>query len=145
MLLANQLNGSFQFIARNIAAWSPTLTITTATPYLLVGCASPNGNASLMAVNLNTGVITTAFSAVANGTPGVGNGTFLLGNLDTAVGGCNADLSAVLFSNVYLSLGELQQWARDPWGPWRIPEFDPALFNFVVPASTGAQSFVSVM
>jgi hypothetical protein len=146
MMLVNQSSGSFQLVARNVAVWTPAISVSTATPYLLVGTASPDGNANCMLKNLKTGAVSIANAGAFNAAPGNGNGTFSLGNADTLANSCDADLAAVLASNVYLSLGELQQWARDPWGPWRIPEFDAALLNFVVPASTGvAQSFVSVM
>jgi hypothetical protein len=145
-LIDNQSSGSFQLVARNIAVWLPAIAISTATPYLMVMSASKDGDCMGMLVNLKTRLITTARAGIFNNTAAAGNGTFLLGNADPAANSADADLAGVLFSNVYLSFGELQQWGRDPWGPWRGSIIDPAMLNFVLPASAGVpQSFVSMM
>jgi hypothetical protein len=123
--LANQVSGSVQLVARNVAVLNPTLPIT-ANPYLIVSSIAANNTVNLMTVRLDTGVVATATSTNAS-SPTAGNGTFVLGNTDVGNNGAFADIAACLFSNTFLSLGAMLAWAKDPWGPWRGAVSDVSL------------------
>lgn len=127
LCLDNQSSGSIQLVARNVAVLNPTISVSTATPYLAIFSLAANFTVNALLLNLSTGAITTGTSTNGSG-PTTANGTFLLGNLDLATQGANADLSALLWSNTFLTLDQMKAWAKDPWGPWRgVSLFDVSL------------------
>lgn len=104
-------------------------------PYFVAGSAGVGGSTNFVARRLDTGAIT-SYSA---GGPGAysdsPNGTYVVGNWP-ALGsfGMVGRLAAVAYTNAYLSLPQLLQWAAAPWDFW----YPPTLASLVLATGAGA-------
>ncbi len=122
--------------ARAVANYSPTLSLTVATPYLVVGSIAPDLTVNLLAVNLSTGVVATATSGNA-GTPAAADASYRIASNDLAGRSTGGDFAATLVSNTFLNGDQLLAWAEDPWAPWREVRFTPEVLSFGPAASPG--------
>lgn len=91
-------------------------------PYFIAASASfaaSNGPTNFIAINLNTGQISTTSVLGNTGTPITPDGSYTIGNLQNnktlpLLGG----IAAVMHSTAFLSAPQLLQWASDPWSFW---------------------------
>jgi hypothetical protein len=95
---------------------SSTVVPATNTSYFIAASRTQTtGNFAI--VNLSTGQTFTSTVTGGTGAPSAPAGTFTLGasyTTNTLIGG----YAAAMFSPVYTSLAQLQQWARQPWLFW---------------------------
>ena len=74
-------------------------------------------------VNLATGKTYVYFANEGGPVPTAGDGTIWIGNRNSARN-WNGWIAAVSYSNTFLSLPQLLQWAQDPWSLWYPQTFD---------------------
>jgi hypothetical protein len=94
------------------------ITISAGVPYFVAGSRSGNaGTTNVLAMRLDNGVILTDTPASGTLPSNAPNGSYMVGN-----GGVNRSLNggvaAVMFSKSFMSMQQLQQWAKNPWKFW---------------------------
>ena len=99
-----------------------TAAIAISIPYFVVmsfkDAGGGNYTANVTITNLSTGVSTQGTATSASTGPIAQNGTYIVGNVSGAFAQLKASVSAIMFSNNFLSLSQQQAFAFDPWSFW---------------------------
>jgi hypothetical protein len=105
-----------------------TFTLSVGVPYFVVVTALGNATASsgiinFFAENLNTGqvssnTITGVNFNLLNTVPTIDVGS------DGTAGFSNCTIAAIMYSQNYMSMKQVVQWAQDPWSFWYPQKFD---------------------
>lgn len=97
---------------------SSAIPLANGVPYLLITSCDVSiatNNVNYLALNLATGKYTTEVNTM--GTSSVALDNYIVGNWGGTLP-AGAVVSAAMFSNNFLSLPQMMQWATDPWSFW---------------------------
>jgi hypothetical protein len=105
---------SVRLNAVSVASTLPALVANAS--YLIAASGTSASGANMMYARLDTGQIFSQF--VSSGTSTTANGTLTIGNVGDASRFFNGSIATAMYSNSFLSLAQLTQWAADPWSFW---------------------------
>jgi hypothetical protein len=92
----------------------PALAANTSYFIALSGVSATGFNVAY--TNLSTGQMFSQF--VSSVSPTSLNGTLTVGNIGALDRFFNGSVAAAMYSNSFMSLAQLNQWAADPWSFW---------------------------
>lgn len=116
------------------------INLVVGVPYFIIASATgPSASTSTWTHNwfvqrLDTGKILTA-TGTSSQSWAASNGNMIFGGANSSQGNLDADgnLAAAMYSNVFTSIPQMQQWAQDPWAFWY-----PRTLDLVDMLSTGS-------
>lgn len=115
------------------------ISLSANTPYFVVGTKTNLGTFNFLALNLNTGKITT--STVAFSLSGVtGQSGYTIGYEYEYGDFFQGRIAAVMHANNFLTMSELLTWAADPWSFWYPTTPSVIAFDAEFVKSTGGST-----
>lgn len=114
-------NGGLDVLTSAVAAGGTYLILSST-----ADVSSATSTTNTVIVDLRTGAVKTATSSQnMGGTTQAGNGTWVFSTLNI-VSGVRAFpglIHSLIVNQAFMPLTELVNWAADPWGPFRVPQF----------------------
>lgn len=113
----------YQRYGAGTATANIVLTGLLGRPYLIIGSAK-SGTLNLLTCDLRNGVVQTSTSANSHLTNS--KSVCVYGADGAGANNHDGKIAAGYVGNSYLTMDEMREWAKDPWGMWREDVYVPA-------------------